>query len=158
MTVQQERKRIFEILAHATRLAREYHALTGRPLGITGEVAEHEAVRLLGLELAPARQPGYDALRRRPDGSVDHLQIKGRWLPANAGRSQRLGRIDLKHEWDAVLMVLLGPGYEVMEIYEADRAVIEAALSAPGSRARNERGALSVSRFKAIGRKVWSQG
>jgi len=157
VATEQKQERVLAILADATRLAREYHALTGRPLGVTGEVAEHEAVRLLGLELAPARQAGYDALRKRPDGGVDRLQIKGRWLPTNAGRSQRLGRINLKHEWDAVLMVLLGPGYEVTEIYEAERAVIEEALAAPGSRARNERGALAVSRFRAIGRRVWNQ-
>lgn len=155
MTEKEERERVLTILANATRLARDYYELTGRPLGITGEVAEQEAVRLLGLELAPARQAGYDALRTRQDGGVDRLQIKGRWLPPNASRSQRLGRIDLKHEWDAVLMVLLGPRYEVTEIYEAERSAIEEALSAPGSRSRNERGALAVSRFKAIGHSIW---
>lgn len=49
--------RVMQILADAKRLAQDYHELTGRPLGVTGEVAEYEAVRLLGLEPAPVRQP-----------------------------------------------------------------------------------------------------
>ena len=48
--------RVLELLRKATELAREYYELTDRPLGITGEVAEFEAVRLVpDLELAPPR-------------------------------------------------------------------------------------------------------
>ena len=32
--------RIMQILGEAKKLAQEYYALTGKPLGITGEVAE----------------------------------------------------------------------------------------------------------------------
>lgn len=39
--------------------------------------------------------------------------------------------------------------------HEADRAAFIAALSAPRSRSRNERGALAVSKLKAIRRVVW---
>ena len=31
------------------------------------------------------------------------------------------------------------------------------ALTAPGSKARNERGALAVSKFKQIGRQIWPE-
>jgi hypothetical protein len=41
--------RILTILSTAKRIAREYRELTGKPLGIAGEVAEHEAARLLAL-------------------------------------------------------------------------------------------------------------
>jgi hypothetical protein len=34
-------------------------------LGITGEIGEYEAARLLGLRLASAREPGYDAVDER---------------------------------------------------------------------------------------------
>jgi hypothetical protein len=57
--------RIMEILREAKKLAQEYHALSGKPLGITGEVAEYEAARILGVELTPARQPGYDATEKK---------------------------------------------------------------------------------------------
>jgi hypothetical protein len=53
--------RLVELLGDVKHLAREYRELTGRLLGVTGEVAEYEAARLLGVELAPVRQAGYDA-------------------------------------------------------------------------------------------------
>jgi hypothetical protein len=58
-------------------------------------------------------------------------------------------------EFDAVLIVLLDENFDATEIHEADRESVVAALSAPGSKARNERGALSVSKFKAIGKLRW---
>lgn len=144
--------RVLEILSAAKKLAQEYRALTGKPLGVTGEVAEYEAARLLRLELTPARQAGHDA--------VDPLngrrfQIKGRCMLPGCKPGQRLGSIDVQKEFDAVLMVLLDEDFDAIEIYEADRDAIVAALSAPGSKARNERGALAVSKFRSIGRKIW---
>ena len=52
-----------ELKAEAKALAARYYQLTGKPLGITGEIAELEAAELLGLSLADARQAGYDAIR-----------------------------------------------------------------------------------------------
>jgi hypothetical protein len=54
-----------------------------------------------------------------------------------------------------VLLVLLDHNFETTAIYESDRAKVIAALTKPGSRARNERGALSVSKFKSISKKRW---
>ena len=142
------------LLSQAKELAKEYYKLTGRPLGVTGEVAEYEAVRLLGLKLAEVRHPGYDALRES-GRHTERIQIKGRVVLPNAKPGQRMGRIDLKKEWDVVMLVLLNANYDATEIYEANREVVTAALKAPGSKARNERGALGVSRFKSIGRQIW---
>jgi hypothetical protein len=147
-------KRILEILGAAKSLAQEYRQLTGKPLGITGEVAEYEAARLLGLELTPARQVGYDALEKK-HGVVRRLQIKGRCLLKGGKRNQQLGSIRTDKEWDSVLMVLLDENFDAVEIYEADRSPIVAALTAPGSKARNERGSMAISKFKAIGRRRW---
>ena len=69
--------RVLEILSEAKRLAQEYRALTGKPLGVTGEVAEYEAARLLAVDLTPARHAGYDAVR---PGDGRRYQIKGRCL------------------------------------------------------------------------------
>ena len=52
---------IGDILARAKQVAIDYYRLTGKPLGITGEVGEYEAARLLKLKLAIARTPGFDA-------------------------------------------------------------------------------------------------
>ena len=45
--------RVREILAAVKPLAAEYYRLTGKPLGVTGEIAEYIAAKLLGLELVP---------------------------------------------------------------------------------------------------------
>lgn len=122
--------RVMEILKSVKKLGQEYHALTGRPLGVTGEVAEDEAARLLDLELTPARQAGYDAVERSEKGTR-RLQIKGRCLQPNSKPGQRLGRIDVTKDWDAVLMVLLDKNLEATEIHEAQRVAVLSALSAP---------------------------
>lgn len=72
MDVAETGARIRKILAQVRPLAVEYYKLTGKPLGVTGEVAEVIAADLLGLTLVPARTMGYDALR----GS-ERIQIKG---------------------------------------------------------------------------------
>jgi len=147
-------KEVEEILLAAKDLAARYKKLTGKPLGITGEVAEFSAAKLLGLELTEARTAGYDAY----GADKRKIQIKGRSLPPDAKPGQRLGSIRLEHEWDSVLLVLMDEALDVIEMWEAYRPAVETALSAPGSKARNERGALSVSKFKQIGSQVWPCG
>jgi hypothetical protein len=143
------------LLAEAKRLAKRYYAVTGRPLGVTGEVAEYEAITLLKLRPAEVRQPGYDALGRRKNGRRERLQIKGRCIIGKAKSGARMGAIDLTQPWDAVLLVLLNAELETTEIYRAGRRAVRAALTAPGSKSRNVRRQLSISKFKAIGRRVW---
>lgn len=145
---------VLEILAEAKKLAQRYRALTGKPLGITGEVAEYEASRILGVELTPARQAGYDAIETR-DGQTFLLQVKGRCVLEDSKPGQRMGAIDIQKKFDAVLLVLLDGNFEATAIYEAPRQAVIAALKAPGSKARNERGALSISKFKSIGAVRW---
>jgi hypothetical protein len=148
-----DQKRIMHLLAEAKGIAREYYEVTRKPLGITGEVAEYEAARLLGLTLTPARQAGYDAIETT-DGVERRLQIKGRVIQSSATGTQ-VGRIRIDQEWDAVLLVLLNQDFDATAIYEADRPAVVAALEFPGSTARNVRGALAVSKFKSIGRLRW---
>lgn len=154
MTLPTDRDRVEQltrIMTEAKRLAVEYRQLTGRPLGITGEVGECEAVRFLNLALAPVRQSGFDAVGN--DGT--RYQIKTRCIWDNSKTGQRLGGIKREHEWDAVLLVILDGDLEPVIIHEASRQAVEQAILAPGSRSRNERGALSVSKFKSLGHVVW---
>ena len=145
-----------KILAEAKKLAQRYRALTGKPLGITGEVAEYEAARILGVALTPARQAGYDATETCK-GTIVRLQIKGRCILEDSKCGQRLGSIDIKKEFDAVLLVLLDGNFEATVIYEAPREAVIAALTKPGSKSRNERGALGIAKFKSIGRVRWQR-
>jgi hypothetical protein len=151
-----ENNRIMEILREAKKLAQEYRVLTGKPLGVTGEVAEYEAARILSVKLTSARQAGYDAIELS-NGLTRHLQIKGRCLLPGCKPGQRLGRIDVTKAFDAVLMVLLDENFDALEIYEAERAAVLAALAKPGSKSRNLRGALGVSKFKSIGKRRWKK-
>ena len=52
-------------------------------------------------------------------------------------------------------MVLLDDNFEAIKIHDAERAAVLQALSALGSKARNERGALAVSKVKSIAKLRW---
>jgi hypothetical protein len=141
------------VILDAKKIAGRYREITGKPLGITGEVGEFIAAELLRLKLTDARQPGYDAIAS--DGH--HIQIKTRCILPNSNPGQRMGAIRLNHEWDSVLLVLMDIDFEPIIMYEALRADIERELKKPGSKARNERGALGISKFKSIAKTVWSK-
>lgn len=74
--------RVCEILLTVKPLAAEYYRLTGKPLGVTGEIEEYTAAEILNLKLTAARTVGYDALR-----GTERIQIKG--APAAKMRRQR---------------------------------------------------------------------
>lgn len=147
---------VYQILRDAKALARRYYHITRKPLGVTGEVAEYEAARVLNLELQLARQAGYDATEVR-NGTTLRIQIKGRYFPNPKLRGGRVGSIDLKQEFDTVLLVLLDADYNAFQIYEADRSAVEVLLTRPGSKARNERGSVGISQFKAISSLRWER-
>lgn len=137
----------------AKAAAKRYRELTGKPLGITGEVGEVLAAKLLGLDLAEARQAGYDAVGS--DGR--RVQIKSRCVLPDSKPGQRVGSIRLDHAWDTVALILMDKDFEPLAIYEANRKAVKKELLRPGSKSRNERGALAVSTFKKIGKLVWSR-
>jgi hypothetical protein len=154
MTESAKAKRVRAILAAVKPLAAEYYQLTGKPLGVTSEIAEYVAAKKLRLELAPPRTPGYDAIRRSPVGS-QRIQIKGRAYGENAKPGQRLGAIKRISECDVVLLVILDNlTLEPREMWEAPVAAVKKRLAVPGSKAR-ERGALGVHEFKRLGERVW---
>jgi hypothetical protein len=149
------RSEIESLVKAARSLAKRYRVVTGRPLGITGEIAEFEAVRLLRLTLSPARQPGFDAIRTE-GGRTIRYQVKGRVVFRDSKPGQMVGAIKLEHPWDRVLLVLLDEDLIPTEIFEARRAAVRAALAISGSAAR-ARGARRVSWFKRHGTLVWSR-
>lgn len=147
--------RVRELLAAVRPLAAEYYRLTGKPLGVTGEIAEYVTAERLGLILAPPRTAGYDAIRETP-GGAERIQIKGRAFGSDAKPGQRLGRIKMDAPCDTVMLVLLDNAtLEPREIWEAPYAAVTDRLREPGSRARNERGALAVDDFKRLARRIW---
>jgi hypothetical protein len=142
--------RVKELLAAVKPIAAEFYQLTGKPLGVTGEIAEYVAAEKLGLTLAPARTTGYDALR-----GTERIQIKGRAFGVDAKPGQRMSRIKLDAPCDTVLLVLLDNAtLEPREMWEAPFAAVAECLARPGSKSR-ERGALGVGAFKRLARRVW---
>ena len=147
-------QRVREILATVKPLAAEYYRLTGKPLGVTGEVAEYVAAETLGLVLADARTPGYDAIRQTANGT-ERIQIKGRAYGEDAKPGQRISRIKTDAACDTVLLVLLdNKTLDPREMWEAPFAAVAARLAVPGSKSR-ERGALGVAEFKRMARRIW---
>jgi hypothetical protein len=147
--------RVKEILAAVRPLAAEYYRLTNKPLGVTGEVAEYVAAEKLNLVLVPPRTEGYDAIRKTTAGD-ERIQIKGRAFGEDSKPSQRLGKIKHGAACDKVLLVLLDNAtLEPVTMWEAPYALVTKRLLEPGSKARNERGAMSVHDFKKIAQLIW---
>lgn len=144
-----------KLIAQARQLAAEYRRTMGKPLpGISGEIAEHDAVRLLGLEMRRRdanEEGGWDAV---DPGTGRRVQIKSRTIFDETKGGERIGQLKLNQDWDSVLLVLMDENYEPYEIYETDREAIEEALASASSN-RAKRGAMSVARFKIIGRLRW---
>ena len=145
-----------KLISEARRIAADYRRATGKTLGgVTGEIAENDAARLLNLELSEDKNSGYDAIGKGlREGKK--IQIKGRAIFDNAKSNQRIGQIKVNQEWDSVVLVLMNEDFEPMEIYEADRVVLMESLDETSDSKRNKRGAMSVPRFKHLANLVWT--
>jgi hypothetical protein len=143
------------LIAQARVLAAEYRRTMGKPLpGISNEIAEYDAIKLLELAPKPEGEGGFDAVD--PARGDKRIQIKSRTIFDESKSGQRLGQLKLDKEWDSVVLVLMDENYEPYEIYEAERDEIVEFLDASSS-SRAKRGAMSVSRFKIIGRLAWTR-
>lgn len=145
-----------ELIAQARKLAADYRRTMGRPLpGISNEIAEYDAVSLLGLKAVHDESLGYDAID--PRHGNQRFQIKSRTLfdEARSGGA-RIGQLKMNQDWDAVLLVLMDENYEPFEIYQASRDELEEYVGQSSSN-RARRGALSLARFKIIGELRWTR-
>lgn len=146
-----------KLMAEARKLAADYRRATGQPLAVSGEIAKHDAARLLDLEVVQEGQGGYEAIGRSGPWAGKRIQIKGRAIFDEKKSGHRIGQLKVDQEWDSVMLVLMDEEFEPFEIYEADRDEIMDVLNDARGSNRSRRGALSVARFKVIGRLVWSR-
>jgi hypothetical protein len=146
-----------KLMAETRRIAAEYRRTMGKSLGgVSGEIAIHDACRLLDLEPVTGNaQGGYDAVGRG-DREGKRVQIKGRAIFDEGKSGQRIGQLKVEQEWDSVVLVLMDDNFEPVELYEAERADVLEALEDSGTSKRAKRGAMSVAKFKNIGRMVWN--
>lgn len=146
-----------KLMNEARRVAAEYRKATGQPLPLSGEIAKYDASRLLDLEAAQNPSVGYDAIGRSGVLKDVRVQIKGRAIFDEGKSGQRIGQLRMEQPWDSVVLVLMDDEFETFEIYAADREAIEEAVKESEGSKRNKRGAMSVAKFKAIGRMVWNR-
>ena len=95
-----EAKRVGKILAAAKALAADYYQLTGKPLGVTGEVAEYVAARTPftsnsrrharpGTTLHASKREGSNASRLRAvPFSLESTTIERNIIAAPSGRAR----------------------------------------------------------------------
>lgn len=146
-----------KLMSEARRLAAEYRRTTGQSLGISGQIAKHDACRLLQLE-APENPPGgYDAVGQQGHRAGQRFQIKGRVIFDESKGGQRLGQLKTNQDWDMLVLVLMDENFEPFEIFEASREEVENELEAGASASRKKRGAMSVARFRKFARRVWER-
>lgn len=145
------------LIAQARKLAADYRRATGKPLpGVSAEIGENDAARLLDLELVKDETLGYDAIGRgRREGK--RIQIKSRTIFDDAKSGHRIGQLRTNQDWDSLLLVLMDDNYEPTEIFEAGRDVVLDAVAEAESSKRAKRGLLSVAKFKAISQLVWTR-
>lgn len=142
-----------KLIAQARQLAAEYRRTMGKPLpGISNEIAEHDAVRLLDLEAETTANSGWDAV---DPATGRRLQIKSRTIFDETKGGERIGQLKMNQEWDAVVLVLMDEDYEPYEIYEALREDLAERSTTTSN--RSKRGAMSVARFKIVGELVWDR-
>jgi len=145
---------IDKLIAETRRLAAEFRRSTGQVLPVSGEIARHDAARILGLTLCEQRTGGIDAIGQG-DREGQRIQVKSRVLSRDKKSGARIGQLNPNGDWDTVVLVIMDEDYEPCEIYEASREEVEEAMSSSSS--RSNRGAISISKFKIISWLVWTR-
>jgi hypothetical protein len=144
------------LMNQTRRLAKEYRQAMGRPLAVSNELAVYDAARLLNLQIAADNEAGYDAIGMEGERTGKRYQIKARAIFDESKSGQRIGQVKMDKEWDSVLLIIMDDNYEPREIYEASREVLKEALEESKDSKRAKRGAMSVAKFKIIGKQLWN--
>ena len=143
-----------KLMEETRRLAAEYRRSTGATLPVGPELAKFDAIRLLGLEAAAESEHTIDAIIEQ-NGAVEKFQIKGRVMFDESKSRSRVGQLNMDADWDKTLLVLMNADYQPVEIYSLSKTVLEHAVGDVSAMKSNNRGALSVSKFKALAELVW---
>ncbi|MBI2024953.1 MAG: hypothetical protein HYT03_02630 [Candidatus Harrisonbacteria bacterium] len=134
--------KIFKIVKQAISAALEYEKLSGRNLGITGEVGELLVCKKLGLKLmADPRTAGYDA----KDGRGKTYQIKARRANNNKGRISTFS----KHQFHYAVLVTLDEKYRVIGLWRTTHNQLAQILL------KRKRRDPSIREFKRISEKLF---
>ena len=144
-----------KLIEETRKLAAEFRRTTGTMLPVSGEIARHDVSHHLDLELNKEQSAGFDAIGKNEREGL-RIQIKSRVVGDSVKPSHRIGQLNPDGDWDLVILSLMGDDFEPLEMYEASREEIEEAIQ-DSNRSRKKRGAISVAKFKIIGRLVWTK-
>ena len=140
-TIQMSDK-LLRAVKQSIKAALDYEKITGRKLGITGEVGEVLVCHKLGLNLlADDIATGFDAI---DDKDKTH-QIKTRRAKNGKGR---LGSFS-KHKYDYAILVELDYKYSIIEIWKVNYKTINPIVEAIPR--RNP----SLSKFKSVANRIY---
>ena len=133
-----------QLIANIISLSLEYKKRFGKSLGVTGEVGEYKASRLLKLKRAPGNiNKGFDAI----DPKGNKVQIKTRIFSRNSERTSAFTNFG----FDYALLVLLSDKYEITEIRKARCRDIQEKIDSQSYK----RPALTIGDFKKLSKLIY---
>lgn len=131
-----------QLIDQIAALAMLYKKRFGKSLGVTAEIGEYKAAKLLDLTRVDGNiNKGFDAY----DGKK-RVQIKTR---ISSSKAQRTGFFK-SPDFDYCLLVLLSDKYEVLKIYKAERKRILKEIQNQSY----SKPSLSIRKFTAVGKPV----
>ena len=144
-----------KLIEETRKLAAEFRRTTGTMLPVSGEIARHDVSHHLDLELNKENAAGFDAIGKNEREGL-RIQIKSRIVGDCVKSGHRIGQLNPDGNWDLVILSIMDDEYEPLEMYQASREEIIDAVEDANSN-RKKRGAISVAKFKNIGKLVWTK-
>lgn len=146
---------IDKLINETRRLAAEFKRTTGTMLPVSGEIARYDVSHHLDLTLSEASNCGYDAIGNNQREGL-RVQIKSRVIGDTVKSGHRIGQLNPNGDWDIIILSLMDNEFEPLEMYQMDREEVLKSISNQ-SQKRGKRGAISVAKFKIIGKLVWTK-
>lgn len=139
-----------KLMVETRRLASDYYRLTGKALPVSSELAKYDVSQIMGFRAPEEVESGVDLIAS-DDWGNKKVMVKSRVIFEKGKSKPRVGQLNFDGFWDLIVLELMNPDYEPIEIYIATRETLEKSVSS----SKNKRGAISVAKFKSISQKVW---
>ncbi len=146
---------IDKLINETRRLAAEFKRTTGTMLPVSGEIARYDVSRQLNLTLNEDHSCGYDAIGNNQREGL-RVQIKSRVIGDSVKSGHRIGQLNPNGNWDIIILSLMNNEFEPLEMYQLDHQEVAKTL-ANSSEKPGKRGAISVAKFRIIGKLVWTK-
>lgn len=143
-----------ELMTQTRKLAAQYRLQTGQILPISNELAKYDVQKILDLFPPPSNAflKGVDCIL---PGTLLTFQIKARVI-FKINAPQRVGQLNLCGDWSHTLLAIYDNNYHPAEIYALDKNILLRFIEERPKAPSNKRGMLSLGKFKALGRCIWS--